>query len=425
MRQSIFTLVQTALGGGVLAISYVLRLSGLGLGLVLLAVCGVVAIVGMHVIMRSAVDLKIYTFSGLLAACMGKASGVFLDASLFLYGTGACIAYFIFLGDFIPAMLHILCGDVGFDEQELRSHCLLATLVVIVPLSLPKELSALRYVSPIALAGILYTTVIVVCKMPSLYLDHVSSSEAHIEFFKLDRNIFRCFSMCVFAYNCHINVVPVTQELVDASPSRINKITSRVAGVQFALYVLISCGGYLSFFDKTPGNLITAYADSDPWIFVSRVMLSITITAAIPTSLNPTVRSLLNLCEVCLPWLREDRLDQEGEGQPNKLKPLLSGVQEHMQEEAPPRAILNRECLRKLLCVLCCLGQCGVAIKVSNVATVIGILGASISTLMMMVIPILLMHIACPKLYSPMRKWSYTVLLSISAVMSLSTLVVA
>merc|ERR1719188_118655 len=75
IRQSVFTLVQTALGGGVLTISYMLRLTGCAVGTSLLFVCGLVAFAGMRILMRSAVKLKVYTFSGLLSKCLGAMSG--------------------------------------------------------------------------------------------------------------------------------------------------------------------------------------------------------------------------------------------------------------------------------------------------------------------------------------------------------------
>jgi len=400
-----------------------LRLSGWGAGLALLLMAGLVAIVGMHVIMSSAVRLEIYTFSGLLSACLGKMSGVFLDLSLFCYGTGSCITYFIFLGDFIPGLVIAFLGhNPASDLAELRTICLMASWFFVVPLCLPKELSALRNVSPIALLGILWTAM-VVCFKAREHWKGFDSDE--IEVFNsdgLERNIFRCFSMCVFAFNCHINVVPVAQELENPQPRRVLKITSRVAGVQLVLYILLAFAGYLSFGMKTPANIITAYGDNDPLIILCRVLLSITMWAAIPTSVNPTVRSLLNLCEVCFPSLQESA---EGPDEPQgKLQPLLSGALVKPPEAKKPLPPAFREGLRVVFAISSCLAQCWVAIKVSNVATVIGILGATVSTLMMMVIPVLLMHIACPDLYSPMFKWMYTVILSLAAVMSVTTLFV-
>jgi amino acid permease len=433
IRQSVFTLVQTALGGGVLTISYMLRLSGCAVGTSLLFFCGFVAFAGMRILMCSAVNLQIFTFSGLLSKCLGTMSGMFLDVSLFFYGTGSCITYFIFLGDFVPDLV-LYFGDLlgAFDQahgaphaQDIRTSCLIASLVIVIPLCLPKELSALRHVSPIALAGILYTAMVVFGRMCwRLYsqdpeLDHV---EIDLKAEDLTVGIFcKCFSMCIFAYNCHINVVPVAQELNNPGKRRIEKVTMRVVVVQLVLYMLLSWGGYISFGRDTPANIITAYGKRDPWITMSRVMLAITIAAAIPTSVNPTVRSLLNLCEACIPSLREE--DPSAPGAQGKLQPLLSGVLVMPPEDRPPPWL--REVMRKLFAVCSCILQCWVAVSVKNVASVIQVLGATVGTLMMMVVPVLLMHRACPELYGTAPKWGYTLLFGLAAALSVASLVLS
>jgi len=436
IRQSVFTLVQTALGGGVLTISYMLRLTGCAVGTSLLFVCGLVAFAGMRILMCSAVKLNVYTFSGLLSKCLGAKSGIFLDVSLFLYGTGSCIAYFIFLGDFIPDLVLYfgdLLGALGRadgDPQEalhardIRTNCLIASLVMIIPLCLPKELSALRHVSPIALAGVLYTTFVVFGKMClRLHMGGLDSVEIELKADDMTFGIFcKCFSMCIFAYNCHMNVVPVSQELTNPGERRIDKVTVRVVLVQLVLYILLSWGGYVSFGRNTPDNVITAYDKSDPWITASRLLLTITIGAAIPISVNPTVRSLLNLCEACAPSLREEY--PGGPGAQGKLESLLSGELVKPREVRQPRPGL-REPLRKSLAVCSCLLSCWVALNVRNVASVIQVLGATVSTLMMMVIPVLLIHRACPDLYGPVPKWGYTLLLSLAAVLSVASLILS
>merc|ERR1740121_506645 len=121
-----------------------------------------------------------------------------------------------------------------------------------------------------------------------IYIHGVDSVEIELKADDMTFGTFcKCFSMCIFAYNCHINVVPVSQELRDPGERRIDKVTMRVVVVQLVLYIMLSWGGYVSFGRGTPDNIITAYDKSDPWITVSRVLLAITIAAAIPTSVNP------------------------------------------------------------------------------------------------------------------------------------------
>eukprot|EP00928_Gymnodinium_smaydae_P063890 TRINITY_DN47368_c0_g1_i1.p1 TRINITY_DN47368_c0_g1~~TRINITY_DN47368_c0_g1_i1.p1 ORF type:complete len:489 (-),score=112.05 TRINITY_DN47368_c0_g1_i1:94-1560(-) len=430
VRQSIFTLVQTAVGGGVLTISYMMRSSGMFVALGLLSIAGLVALLSMTILMRSAVELKIYSFSGLLAACIGSKSAVLLDISLFLYGNGALITYFIFLGDFIPSIVTDLFGTI-MAPDALRTLCLQLCFCVTVPMAFPQELSALRYVAPIALIGLVYTATVVAVKCPELYASRVGEDGyGDVDFGHFGKNIFQSYAIGVFAYNCHLNVVPVVGELQDPSEARIVKVNFRVVAVQWVFYVLIAIGGYLSFLAATPQNLLKGYGTSDGLILVSRLMLSTTIIAAIPTNANPTVRSLMTLLEVPFPSLRVGA----GDGTPPAQQPLLaseaaSGATAAAAAGAeavtvPRQYPLNREGLRHLLTTCCLAVVVLVAMYVREVAVVVGILGATVGTLMMMVMPTLLILIGCPTLLSPARKWATTIFFSLSACMSLASLFV-
>lgn len=363
--------------------------------------------------MKSAVVLNTYTFSGLLARCLGKRSGILLDVMLFLYGNGAEITYFVFMGDFLPNIVQTFYNGLpGWceDAQHLRTGCLVAVSLAVLPMCMAKDLSALRFASPFALAGILYTAGVVFAKSPFRFQE---IEDDDIQYAHFDISIFQSFSICVFAYNCHLNVVPVAQELQQPSDDRISKTTCRVALVQFCIYSLIGVGGYLSFLQAAPPNLLSAYPATDPLIFASRVMLSITMLVAIPSNALPTVRSVLCLLELCFPGLREETSGQQ---------PLLAS------EQQPPEAALappcSRDTLRYLMTLLCLLFQLAVAIMVHDVASVVGFLGATVGTVMMLIIPVLIIHLACPDLYSPRKKWCVTVFFLFAAFMSLGSLVI-
>eukprot|EP00931_Biecheleriopsis_adriatica_P055937 TRINITY_DN33163_c0_g1_i1.p1 TRINITY_DN33163_c0_g1~~TRINITY_DN33163_c0_g1_i1.p1 ORF type:complete len:467 (-),score=62.24 TRINITY_DN33163_c0_g1_i1:48-1388(-) len=404
IRQSVFTLVQTALGGGVLTLSFMLRLSGVGLGLLLLLLATLVATISMDILMQSAVKLKTYTFSGLLSACLGPRSGVLLDVMLFLYGNGALLTYFIFLGDFMPNIVICCYGGLPswcFDFDHLRTYCLLSTLIVVIPLSLPKDLSALRYASPVALGGIIYTALVVAGKAFSPH----EQRHGEVELFNVDLSVFQSFSICIFAFNCHLNVIPVAKELQRPDDRRIAKTARGVALVQLAFYVVISVGGYYSFLEGTPQNLLSGYPSNDPLILASRVMLSATILVSIATNTNPTVRSMLCLVATQAPQFASP----SSPGQ----QPLLPNQESRALDDT---CVVDGDAGLVI--------DMGLAVIFKDVASVVGFLGASVGTLMMMIIPTMLIQVGCPTLFGPRKKWFVTVLLSVGAIACLTSLVV-
>lgn len=396
IRQSIFVLVQTSLGGGILTIAYMMRLSGVLLGTFLLVLTGVVAMVSMEVLMKCAVKQHRYTLGSLMSCVFGQGIGVALDLMLFLYGNGSLITYFIFLGDFIPTIFEGLSQGTysEHDRDELRTRCLVGALLIVMGASLPRDLSGLRFLSPVMAIGILYTEVVVVVKCgisnwPSEWsLEDLEDDfrMKKVELLNLD-GFLQAFSLCVFSYVCHLNVTPVAKELANPEDRRIEKISWRVVAVQFFIYFLLAVGGYLTFGDKTAPNLLTNYAADDPWILASRIGLTFTILVAVATNTNPTVRACLCLLEEFFPSIKEPT----AEGL--KTQPFLETPQ------TPPlikRNLLQepqcRRYLRYFLSIACLTMDTMIAICVKDVASVVGFLGATMGTLMMMVIPGLLVY---------------------------------
>eukprot|EP00450_Noctiluca_scintillans_P007712 CAMPEP_0194505688 /NCGR_PEP_ID=MMETSP0253-20130528/32970_1 /TAXON_ID=2966 /ORGANISM="Noctiluca scintillans" /LENGTH=454 /DNA_ID=CAMNT_0039348289 /DNA_START=45 /DNA_END=1405 /DNA_ORIENTATION=+ len=399
VRQSIFTLVQTAIGGGVLTIAYMMRLVGLAGGVFLLLNASLIAVFSMDILMRAAVKKEASTFGELLAACFGARVQVLLDLALVFYGMGSMIAYFIFLGDFLPAIVSAFSGGAIQENGTLRTMCILATLAPIVPLSFPKDLSALRYVAPMGIIALLYTAVVVLAKAPGLHSAHLKQSEfGTIELLNVDWNVFEAYSVSVFAFNCHMNVCPVAAELQSPTSRRSSKVAFRVVVVQVVFYLIIALGGYFSFMVGTTQDLLQSYASSDSFCLVARVLLSCALMVGIPTNNNPTVRAFFGLIDSC------------------------SGTPE---ADVPARFYpLNREGLRHFV-AMCTLGiEVLVAIVVPDVAIVLGYLGSTVGTLMMMVVPALVMQATLKDQYPVITRQLIVSFLTMCALVSAMAIVV-
>ncbi|CAJ1335873.1 unnamed protein product [Effrenium voratum] len=167
VRQSILVLVQTSLGGGILTMGYMMKLAGLANGLLFLLLAAFVAAASMEVLMKSAVMLHRYTLGSLLGYVFGKKSGVLLDMMLFIYGNGTLILYFVFLGDFIPNIFQAVMGGADSppaEQEKLRTYCVVAAMCTVMPVSLFRDLSMLRVLSPVMVIGIVYTELVVLIK---------------------------------------------------------------------------------------------------------------------------------------------------------------------------------------------------------------------------------------------------------------------
>jgi len=200
------------------------------------------------------------------------------------------------------------------------------------------------------------------------------------------------FSVCVFAFNCHINVVPVAGNMVRATKARIVKVSAMVNLVQFTFYLLIGVTGYLSFLEETPQDIVKGYPDNDVAIAVGRFMLTGSMIVGIPINTLPTVRSGLqlvgHLCPRLLgddgPLLAHDSAASAAAaangdvpaGAPGSASPVLGTS---LRPQAERVRIVLSVCFLSMQAIL--------AILVPGVVIVLSLLGATVVTAMMMVIP--------------------------------------
>lgn len=380
VRQSMLTLVSTALGAGVLAIAYVIKVVGMGMGAISLLAAAVASFVSMNALMRASAQTGSRSYGELFSFCAGPRAGPVLDFLLYIYGMGSCVGYFVFLGDFLPDIVGAFDGVPSWCSD--RSLLVLLAGLIVVPMAAQKDLAALRHVAGVGIIALIYTSVVVCSKAPELYRQATSS----VVYWKLDYHVFEAFSICVFAFNCHLNVVPVAGAFQRPTMERIEKVSWRVNVLQLVFYVIMGFAGYLSFLAGTLQDVLKAYPREDYFVMVSRMLLSCSMLVAIPTNINPTVKCALTLID-------------HFRGLPPLNSPMhtlpASGVASALVAGPGPRAT-ESETFRLVLTFGSLAAQVILAVVVKGIAPVLSLLGASVATLMMLVIPAYCMGVCLP-----------------------------
>lgn len=404
VRQSSFTLIQSALGAGFLTLPYGMYLAGLGLGTAMLLVDGIVVYLGMEIMLRGAVKFEADNTATLLSKCVGEWSRPVLDLLLVCFGAGSCIAFLCMLGDIIPGILNDMVALGWMDRpsltaDELRARCIIGTLICIIPMAIPPTLSALRYVAFVAVAAVFGTAGVILYKCHGLYMEHVDlPTYGDVEFFKLDANFFKVFGIFLYAYNCHLNMVPVASELQHRDPHSIQKICANVVTALVTFYAVIAWGGYLSFLGQTNANVLTNYGLL-PSVTICRWLLVISLGVSVPMQLTPTVRS-------CRSFIQSMCISKRMCAQEEALLDHSPGGGPGTTSSADKVQTL----ILKAICLFC---EVGIALRVTSIADVMGFLGASVGTILMMVVPLaVLLKARCFEDWSAFKFFSTVLLLS-------------
>lgn len=293
------------------------------------------------------------------------------DAMLALYGFGVQVAYLNFVGQFASSLSEVIAPHIA--PLSDRVTWIWLALIVAIPLSTPKNLSALKYCSIVAAVSLTYTAVLIVAKSPYHF-----AGIANLEVVSFNWSFFTALGNFIFAFNCHLNVSPVAGELLQPTLPRMRKIARISVPIQLVFYLMISVCGYLSFGKNTNSDILANYDSQDVEAIIARICLGFTLLIALPINLVPTIRCFLRVVErlFCRSAEREQEL----------LNPMDPGGMEN-NEGTTSKSLHDRTFVRLCVAVLYLVCAAAVAVVVPDPAAVIGLISAAIGTMMMLILP--------------------------------------
>jgi len=177
---------------------------------------------------------------------------------------GFVISNIVYIKTLVPHTLEILIwGSTEEAEGKLPSfmgngqwtgQIFWATaycVVVIIPLSLSRNLSALRYTSIIGFLGTIYLVFVI---LSIFFLDRhmvdysIGYRFKHATWFRIDiEGIIRAMAYVVFAYTYQASIPVIYRELERANYRRMDKVIARASFGAVVIYMLVSTFGYMTW----------------------------------------------------------------------------------------------------------------------------------------------------------------------------------
>jgi len=295
LRGGIFNMISSALGGGVLSLSYVFVLSGWSIGLFLLGVGCIAGIWSNLIIAKIAIKHKLKNLDEMAFRAGGNCLRKFLQIMMVVYATGSCTGYQIFLGNLLTYFFEQVLPASDSDFLHSFEFRLLVNVpiagVILLPLSLKRDMSALAFAGVLSVASLTYTLLVLVVETPFYWREYRNAPTTELKSFELDWNFLTSFSLVVFAYTCQMSLMPVYSELVKPNYQRISKIVHRALFVDAIFYYTIACAGYFSMFNYTSDVVIERPAlsgfDPDYFSLIAAVAICVVLFAAFPSNYNP------------------------------------------------------------------------------------------------------------------------------------------
>ncbi|KAF9152383.1 hypothetical protein BG015_005346, partial [Linnemannia schmuckeri] len=276
-----FNILNCTVGSGILALSFAIKESGFGLGIVLSAAVAILTWLALYILIISGKKINVYKYAILCEATMGRFGFYLLNSVIFFQSAGACITYMIVVGDTIPVILDIL----GFEVSR-RWVILVSSLLFILPLLFYRSIGSLAKVSMISVMTL--PPILFAVAVRGMY--YAPEHKRSYDF--VGDNVFPAIGVMAFAMlstqTAFLNFTTMAQ------PTR--KAWGQATGIAVSLSWLISFVfaiiGFMAFGEDVQPNIFNSFPQTDGLINFGRGLLGFSMFLTFPQAFYPARAAL-------------------------------------------------------------------------------------------------------------------------------------
>lgn len=290
IRGSIFNMAILSLGTGCLTFPKTMGDMSLVLGLISIALCGIVTYWTLSIFTIVSEKHKTFNYSKLVRKIFGNGIGNLVDFCIMFYVFGILTLYQVVRKIFFNFLVYKCIGEIVYNFGEFYNEydsieafinesfwnsmnvkimvSFGITLFIVTPLCLIKDVSRLRIASLLGVLTLISLILLIIIQCPfyfQYYWDKVYSEgdpQTHLNIFNpakaFDSNLFFFQGTATFfySYTCHIGAIPILNSLKNNAMRRINKVISRTIVMNTFIFMVLATCGYLTWPFKTPSLII-------------------------------------------------------------------------------------------------------------------------------------------------------------------------
>jgi len=214
---SVFTLMNAAVGAGVLSIPYAFKCLGVALGPIIALTIVCLEISTLCILVRAGDRMGANSYQDLVLAAFGQKMSTFVAISLVVYLVGSCAAYLIIIGDTLTPLVKSIVPE-SWHYMEVMIHCRrivisVVSILFVLPVSLLRSLESFAMVSALAPVCLGFTTVCVMIRAKGVEFNGSNGLPEGAVYVREGMDWILGFPIILFAFQCHIQVNQVYREL--------------------------------------------------------------------------------------------------------------------------------------------------------------------------------------------------------------------
>uniref|UniRef100_A0A672SER0 Solute carrier family 38 member 3 n=1 Tax=Sinocyclocheilus grahami TaxID=75366 RepID=A0A672SER0_SINGR len=339
---SVFNLGNAIMGSGILGLAY--AMANTGILFLLTAVAGL-SCYSIHLLLKSSGVVGIRSYEQLGFRAFGMTGKMAAGIAITLQNIGAMSSYLYIVKSEFPLVLQaFLKADTNSGEWYLNGNYLvvLASLSVILPLALMKQLGYLGYASGFSLScmvfflSVIYKKFQILCPFEEFSANstlahaHLNATTNHAhgyhnghvmvddsycspQMFTVNTHTAYTIPILAFAFVCHPEVLPIYTELRNPTQRKMQHISNISILIMYTMYFLAALFGYLTFYTNVEAELLHTYSRIDPYdilILCVRLAVLTAVMLTVPIVLFPVsltcsyahiIEILIYICPVLPP----------------------------------------------------------------------------------------------------------------------------
>ncbi|KAK4194761.1 transmembrane amino acid transporter protein-domain-containing protein [Triangularia verruculosa] len=286
LSAAFMNMANSIIGAGIIGQPYAFKSAGLLSGTLLLVVLTVVVDWTIRLIVINSKLSGASSFQGTVEKCFGKSGLIAISVAQWAFAFGGMVAFGVIVGDSIPHVMRAIWPDLassGFGAWlvDRRVVIVVFTLGVSWPLALYRDIAKLAKASTFALVSmgvIVFTVVVQAGFVPVEERGEVKGFEGWI----LGDGIWSAIGVISFAFVCHHNSLLIYGSLEKPTIDRFSKVTHISTAVSMFACLLMALAGFLTFGDKTQGNVLNNFPADNTMVNVARLCFGLNMLTTLP-----------------------------------------------------------------------------------------------------------------------------------------------
>ncbi|KAK3315329.1 transmembrane amino acid transporter [Apodospora peruviana] len=286
LRMAFMNMANSIIGAGIIGQPYAFRQAGLLAGILLLVVLTVVVDWTIRLIVVNSKLSGANSFQGTVEHCFGKPGLIAISVAQWMFAFGGMVAFGVIVGDSIPHVLMAVWP--GLKEMPVwgllsdrRVVIVVFTMGISYPLALYRDIAKLAKASTLAVIGmgIILVTVLV---QGALAPAEDRGKLGDWRLLVINDGVFQAIGVISFAFVCHHNSLLIYGSLKTPTIDRFSRVTHYSTGVSMVACLLMALAGFLTFGDKTVGNVLNNFGPDNTMVNVARLCFGLNMLTTLP-----------------------------------------------------------------------------------------------------------------------------------------------